>query len=168
MPTSLSQEPYKSHEPHQCSESTVSTVQDMQDMQDMQGLAESPESAVSANAWWRSPLLLGLLGVVLMIVGWRLTILVLPSSWQSKSISPRLAAQQQQLQDLRDLASDDQTLLARLDAISGSFRPHPSYILLGRLILLGGLVLFLVAAVQLIRPQSPTSEGQRAKDKEAL
>jgi hypothetical protein len=94
--------------------------------------------------WTRQPLWLGLVGVGLIVGGWKLTTFVPPSPG-----SERLA-------ELRRMA-DDPELAARLDRAASREPPFRGP---GRLAVLAGLALFVGAGVTMYRtPAEPADEA---------
>jgi len=88
--------------------------------------------------WYRRPILLGLLGLGLMVGGWKL------STW----VPP-----ERRLAEVRRLADPD--LRDKLDEYVRRVRGAPPYELPGRLVLFAGLILFVVAGVRMYRQKPP-------------
>lgn len=99
--------------------------------------------------WYQRPLGVGLIGLMLMIGGWKL----------STFVPPRMSdrGQQEQLEGLRRM-SEDQELNERLDRIATNVRREPPYQFPGRLVFLAGMVVFAVGAIQMARSPSTTEE----------
>ena len=94
--------------------------------------------------WYRRPAWLGLVGLALMVSGWKLSTFVPRTARQE--------AQQERLDELRRLARDDEGLSRRLEGLG----PQPPYELAGRLLFFAGLALFVAAGVLMYRsPPGP-------------
>lgn len=99
--------------------------------------------------WYRQPLWLGLVGLGLIVGGWKLTTFVPPSP-----AAGRLA-------ELRRLAPDRE-YAETLDRYTATVSRDPPFYHAGRLAVLAGLAMFVAAAVQMYRspPPEPTeAEG---------
>lgn len=91
---------------------------------------------VALPPWHRKPIWLGLVGLVLIVVGWKLTTFVPPSAG-----SDRLA-------ELRRLAPDRE-YAETLDRYAGTVSRDTPFYHAGRLAVLAGLAMFVLAAVQM-------------------
>jgi hypothetical protein len=85
--------------------------------------------------WYRKPMWLGLVGLGLIVGGWKLTTFVPPS--------PQLA-------ELRRMAPDRE-YAETLDRYAARASREPPYRVPGRLAVLAGLAMFVTAAVQMYR-----------------
>jgi hypothetical protein len=120
----------------------------------MDAPTETVERPARGRPWWHSPFALGLLGVVLLVGGWKLSTYAPP-------LSPRQADSARRLDELKGMA-DDSALREKLDGYGP--RADPPYRLPGRLAMLAGLVLFVTAAVKMYRQPAPAEpeEAQRS------
>ena len=102
---------------------------------------------------WQFPISLALIGLLLMVGGWSL------STWRPP-ISERATAQESQARQIRDM-SDDPELTRRIDKVL----PMPPLELPGRLIVFGGVALFVVGVVRMYRaPQGPPRDEEPEAD----
>jgi len=85
---------------------------------------------------------LGLLGLILLVAGYRLSRYI--------PLSPHLEEQARRFDDLRQKAADSD-LGRRLDEMAGRLAGGPPYLFPGRLVMLVGFVLFVIAGVQMYR-----------------
>src|SRR5262245_47593768 len=108
------------------------------------------EQDVPAVSWWRRPVWLGLVGLALMVGGWKLSVYV--------PTSPLL-------EEIRGMAdkSDERELRDRLDAMRWNVHGEPPYLLAGRLVFLAGLLMFAASAVQMYR-QPPAQRKEEPED----
>ncbi|MFO0880637.1 MAG: hypothetical protein U0840_25095 [Gemmataceae bacterium] len=102
-----------------------------------------------ALPWYRNPLVMGLIGLALMVGGWKLTSFVPPR--------PSESTQAEQLAGLRRM-SDDEALNERLDRIAAGVRREPPLQIPGRLAFLAGLTSFTWALLQMARTPIPAEE----------
>src|SRR4051812_31143573 len=111
------------------------------------------EQDVPAVSWWRRPVWLGLVGLALMVGGWKLSVYV-PSS--------------PLLDEVRGLAekSDERDLRDRLDAMRRNVHREPPYLLAGRLVFLAGMLMFVASAVQMYR-QPPVVRKEEPEEEPA-
>jgi hypothetical protein len=95
--------------------------------------------------WYLQPVWLGVLGLALMVAGWKLS---------------TYAPLPQQVDDLYGMA--DRGLRDRLDRM----RPVPPYLWPGRLAFLGGVALFVLAGALMFRkpPARPEEQGDRPQE----
>jgi hypothetical protein len=100
--------------------------------------------------WYQQPIGLGLLGLMLMIGGWKLASFL--------PLSPREQEQADKLAELRGMSSDSE-LARKLDRLADHVRREPPYRFPGRLVLLLGLALFLVAGARMYRSK-PSAEQE--------
>ena len=109
------------------------------------------KAPVPSDPWWRRPIWLGALGLLLMVGGWKLSTL--------SSLTPREVDQQRLLSEVRGMA-EDQDLRARLDAMERHARREPPYQTPGRLAFFAGLALVVTAGVLMVRQPAarPTEE----------
>ncbi|MFO0930195.1 MAG: hypothetical protein U0736_24745 [Gemmataceae bacterium] len=100
--------------------------------------------------WWTHPAWLGLIGLGLLVGGWKLSTFV--------PASPRAAEQADKLAEVRRLATDPE-LRERLDRLQAppSAGPPP-FELPGRLLFFAGLALFVGAAVTMYRQPAPSAD----------
>lgn len=108
---------------------------------------EPPRRVVS---WWSQPLWLGLVGLGVMVAGWKLSTFM-PASLHA-------AAQAEQLAAIRRLATDPE-LRERLDRVEPPPAGPPPFELPGRLLFFAGVALFVGAAVQMTRQPAPDDES---------
>jgi hypothetical protein len=94
--------------------------------------------------WWRTPIAQGVLGLLLLVGGWKL------STW----VPPHEEQQAATLDEVRRM-SKDKELNAKLDSYAGRAQRPPPYQGAGRLILFAGLVLFVAAGVRMYRTPAP-------------
>jgi hypothetical protein len=112
--------------------------------------------AMSKRIDWRQrPMALGLLGLALMLIGWKISTYAPP-------LSPRAAEQAQTLAQVRALA-DDPALADKLDGYARRTRPVAPYSIPGRLVLLGGLALFVAAGVLMYRQAPREDEDEEGR-----
>jgi hypothetical protein len=97
--------------------------------------------------WWHSPFALGLLGVALLVGGWKLSTYAPP-------LTPRQADSARRLDELKGM-TDDSALREKLDGYAPRARAEPPYRLPGQLAMLAGLVLFVAAVVKMYRQPAP-------------
>ena len=111
------------------------------------------EQDVHAVSWWRRPVWLGLVGLALMVGGWKLSVYV---------PTPPL------LEEVRGLAdkSDERELRDRLDEMRRNVHGEAPYQLAGRLVFLAGLLMFAASAVQMYR-QPPAERKEEPEDEPA-
>jgi hypothetical protein len=95
------------------------------------------------------PIPLGLLGLALMLAGWKASTYV--------PLTPRQAEQARQADEVRGLAEQDE-LKGKIDGIVRGAQPPPPYQLPGRLLFGAGLVLFVAAGVRMYRQAPPPEE----------
>lgn len=102
-------------------------------------------------AWYQRPVWLGLVGLVLMVGGWKLA--SYRPLWRGEGA----------LSELRGMAGEQAELTERLDRMANSLRGEPPYQLPGRLLLVAGLVLFVSAGVLMYQapPRRGEAEGGR-------
>lgn len=110
---------------------------------------------------WRHPALVGLLGLGLMIAGWKIR------TWEP-ALSPQQAAEDRQVSALvaqaeQEGAADQQQLAEKLGAYSHSRSSAAHYQVLGRVLFLFGLFLFIAAGVLFYR-QPSTQEERPTED----
>jgi hypothetical protein len=105
--------------------------------------------------WRQRPIALGLLALAVMFAGWKI------STYAPQS--PRAAEQARTLDEVRALA-DDPALAEKLDALA-RHRPPPvaPYQVPGRLLLLGGLLLFVLAGVLMYRQPPRADEDEEGR-----
>jgi hypothetical protein len=99
---------------------------------------------------WQTPALLAVIGLTLMIAGWKATSYV--------ATSPREAAQAQELAELREMARQDastQELSRAIDRVADDHRETVPYRTLGRLAFFAGLFAFVSAGVVMARARPP-------------
>jgi hypothetical protein len=107
--------------------------------------------------WWRRPIGIGLLGLALMVGGWKL------STW-----IPTTAHEQQQADRLGDLKrlEGDVEWKAKVEDYARNVQRQPPYEMPGRLIVFAGLVLFIVAGVRMYRAPAVEEDGERQTESE--
>jgi hypothetical protein len=124
----------------------------------------SQDSVPASRGWYRQPIWLGLLGLALMVGGWKLTTFVPPSP-EEQSSAERLA-------ELRKMAGEREDGLAeRLDQIARDRWREPPFRVAGRLAFLTGLALFVTAGVLMSRSPARdesalAEEARRGEDQE--
>lgn len=96
---------------------------------------------VEAVAWHRKPIWLGVVGLALMVGGWKLMTFVPPAGGEGI------------LAELRRLAPDAEYA----ERVERFARREPPYKLPGRLAVLAGLLLFVTAGVGMVRTRPPES-----------
>jgi hypothetical protein len=96
--------------------------------------------------WYRQPIWLGLLGLALMLGGWKLSTFV--------SLTVQEEDKERQLADLRRLADDE--LRGRLPAAL----KEPPFRLPGRVLCFAGVGLFLLAGVMMYRQPAKTAQSE--------
>jgi hypothetical protein len=102
--------------------------------------------------WHRQPIWLGLLGLALMLGGWKLSTFV-PAHERAALLN-----------ELRGMA-DDPALKDRIDQIARNARRAPPYQLPGRLVVFAGLALFVLAGMRMYRqPHVPTAGETQTTD----
>jgi hypothetical protein len=104
--------------------------------------------------WRQRPIALGLLGLALMFAGYKVSTYA--------PLSPRAAEQARRLAGVRALA-DDPALAAKLDALARHAQPAPPYQVPGRLVLLCGVLLFVLAGVQMYRQPPREDEDEEGR-----
>jgi hypothetical protein len=112
------------------------------------------------TAWWQRPIGIGLLGLALMVGGWKL------STWV-----PTTAREQEQAAELDRMRQmqGDAEWKAKVDGYARNVQRQPPYEMLGRLAVFGGLVLFVVAGVRMYwapAVQREVREGEPEGDEE--
>ena len=107
------------------------------------------ENTSPSAPWPRGPIGMGLLGLVLVVVGWKL------STWAPTHES------RPAVEEVRRLADDE--LRKKLDEYT--HRPAP-YQVAGRLAVLAGLVLFVAAGVRMYRAPPPVEPVRPAVEEE--
>jgi hypothetical protein len=116
----------------------------------------------AATPWWRQPIGMGLLGLALMIGGWKL------STWTPAPPTAHEQAQADKLAELKRMQGDTQWK-ARVEDYARNVR-QPPYEMAGRLIFFAGLVVFILAAVRMYQtpaaPQESESESAGENDYE--
>jgi hypothetical protein len=104
------------------------------------------------------PIVLGLLGLALMVVGWKASTYA--------PLTPRQEEQARQLGELRESARQDPELTKKLDGMATRVQPAPPYQVPGRLAVFAGLILFVTAGVLMYRqpppPEEPAGEADEA------
>ncbi len=107
-----------------------------------------------APPWYLKPIWQGLLGLALMVAGWKL------ATYMPHSASDGWLAA------IREMAGEEAELTKRLDRVARSVRGDPPYQLPGRLVLVAGLVLFVAAAVRMYQavPVPPAEEGANPRN----
>jgi hypothetical protein len=121
------------------------------------------ESRPGLTAWWQRPIGIGLLGLALMVGGWKV------STWVP--MSGREQEQAEKLDKLRDMQGDAEWK-AKVDTYARSVQRQPPYEMPGRLSVFAGLVLFIVAGVRMywaapmqqaaVREDEPEREEEEA------
>jgi hypothetical protein len=108
-------------------------------------------------AWWQRPIGIGLLGLALMVGGWKLR------TWV-----PVTAHEQEQAEKLGRLreAQGAAEWKVKVDGYSRSVQRQPPYEMLGRLAVFAGLVLFVVAGVRMYRAPAGTQEEEKTEEPE--
>jgi hypothetical protein len=107
--------------------------------------------------WWRRPPILGLLGLALVFGGWKLSTYV-PET-------PRQAEQRRQADEVR--RGGDPELARKVDLYERSALGTPPYAVLGRVVLLVGLVMFVAAGVMMYtQPPPPDEEAGQTPEQE--
>jgi hypothetical protein len=102
---------------------------------------------------WQFPISLAVIGLLLMVGGWSLSI------WRPP-MGERAADQESQIKQIRDM-SEDPELTRRLNRI----RPMPPFELPGRLIVFGGIALFVVGVVRMYQaPKGPPRDEMPEPD----
>jgi hypothetical protein len=96
------------------------------------------------------PVVLGLVGLALMIAGWKLS--------AYRPLTPRQEEQARRFAEVRESARDDPKLTGELDRIKPHVEPTPPYQVPGRLALFAGLALFVTAGVLMYRQPPPAEE----------
>jgi hypothetical protein len=117
-----------------------------------------PPSAPPPRAWWAGPIGTGLIGLALMVGGWKLST-YLP-------LTVREQRQEEAVEEIRRLARDEE-LRAKLDSYARGARGQPPYQLPGRLVFFAGLVLFVAAGVRMYRAPPPAEPAVREADGDA-
>jgi hypothetical protein len=102
-------------------------------------------------SWWRRPISLGLLGLLLMLGGWKLSTGV--------PLSPHQEQQAETLAELRRLAGEGE-LANKLDEYAQRWPRQAASPMVGRLILFVGLILFATAAVRMYRTPADDKEKE--------
>lgn len=98
-------------------------------------------------AWYQKPIWQGLLGLALMVAGWKLSTYVPPSPGAER------------LAEMRRMAGEDAELAERLDRTDRNLRGDPPYQLPGRVVLVLGLALFVGAGVRMYNTPVRVEEG---------
>jgi hypothetical protein len=109
----------------------------------------------SPTPWWRRPIGIGLLGLVLMVGGWKL------STWEGP-LTPRQQQNAERLSELRRMA--DGELRGKLDGYAEHARGLAPYEVPGRLVIFLGLVLFVVAGVRMYRTPAHREAVEEEKE----
>jgi hypothetical protein len=104
-----------------------------------------------------SPIVLGLIGLALMVGGWKASTYLPEGS--------RQAEQARQAEEVRRLA--DKELRDKIDQYGRTAKPPAPYELPGRLAFFGGLILFIAAGVQMYRQPPPPEEDKAEQEAEA-
>ncbi len=102
--------------------------------------------------WWRRPIGMGLVGLALMVGGWKLSTFV-PMTLHEREQAEKLA-------EVRRMSEDEQHK-RRLDEIARNLQ-QPPYEIAGRLTVLVGLVLFIAAGVRMYQTPAQHPEGEIA------
>jgi hypothetical protein len=111
------------------------------------------------SRWWQSAIGMGLLGLALMVGGWKL------STWIPVA-TPHEREQAEKLADVRGMANERE-LRQRLDEIARDVQQRtPPYQLPGRLAILVGLVLFVAAGVRMYHTQVPIEPAPQLQEAE--
>lgn len=113
----------------------------------------SQRTPLPPASWYRQPIWIGLLGLALMVGGWRL------GSFQPGP-SPQRQQQASQLAELRRLA-EDPALARRLDQIQAHASHEAPYRVPGKLLFLAGMFFFIGAAVQMYRTPTPLPQDEQ-------
>jgi hypothetical protein len=117
-------------------------------------LMDQPANAPSF--WWQKPAGLGVLGLVLMFAGYKVTT-YLPST-------DREDAQNQLLTDLREKARKEPGQLSEtVDRYASKIQRTPPYEIPGRLVFFSGLAAFVGAGFLMYRAPAATPEEARLK-----
>src|SRR5262245_23513891 len=107
---------------------------------------EMTSPPVARAPWHERPVVLGLIGLALMVGGWKLSTYV--------PADPRV-------RELARLGADDPELVRRLREYEPRPTAQPPYQLAGRMVLFAGLLLFLYAAARMYR--SPARREEQAQ-----
>ena len=120
---------------------------------DAHGEERNEQAPTGPVAWWRRPAVLGVLGLGLMIAGWKVTTYE-PARRPASAEARRLD------EEVRRLAEQDRALARKLKEYPRPAAPPP-YRLLGRVVFLVGLGLFVAAGVLMYRQpgEEPAGEG---------
>jgi hypothetical protein len=102
-------------------------------------------------AWYQRPIWLGLVGLALMIGGWKV------STYRPASRGDGLLA------EIKGMVGEQSELAERLDRVANNLRGDPPYQLPGRLVLVAGLVLFVSAAVLMYQSPPPSREEAESR-----
>ncbi len=102
----------------------------------------------TATPWWRRPIGMGLLGLALMVFGWKL------SSW----VPPTTAHEHEQSEKLGELKrmQGDPQWQAKVDGYARNVQRQPPFEMAGRLVIFVGLAVFIIAGVRMY--QAPVKE----------
>ncbi len=97
----------------------------------------------AAIPWWRRPIGMGLLGLALMVGGWKL------SSW----VPPTTTHEQEQAEKLGELkrVRGDPQWQAKVDGYARNVQRQPPFEMAGRLVIFAGLAVFIIAGVRMYR-----------------
>jgi hypothetical protein len=102
----------------------------------------------AATSWWRRPICMGLLGLALMVGGWKLSGWVQPTTTHEQD-------QQEKLAELKRIQGDPQWR-AKVDGYARSVQRQPPFETAGRLVIFAGLAVFIIAGVRMY--QAPVRE----------
>jgi hypothetical protein len=102
--------------------------------------------------WWRRPLGIGFLGLVLIIGGWK------ASTWVPETSTAREREQANRLAELKRMEGDAEWQ-AKVEGYAHNAR-LPPYELPGRLAVFAGLVLFVVAGVRMYRAPALVKDNE--------